>query len=115
MRSRMDAEGITYRDLEARTRDADPEGRGLTFSYLSGIARHRESPSITSMIKIAQSLGMPPEEFTEYRLAHVRRLFDERGEGFDEASRNLAELEHWIDTGKVNADSPMAALLRKWR
>lgn len=85
---------LTFRRLALLTRDADPSGKGLTHGYLGALARGEEdSPSLKAIELISRGAGVEPGYFAEYRLAMVRRRFDEREIGLDEALSALAELE----------------------
>lgn len=83
---------LTYRALAERTRQLDPEGRGVTHSYLAGLSSGREHPSRRSLELIASSLEVEPEHFPEYRLAQLRRELNERTVGFDAAWSRYREL-----------------------
>ena len=108
----MSKRGLTFRALSARTRDADTRERGLTHSYLAGIAQGRETPSVEAMELIASALEVDPAEFTEYRLLRTRRLFDERESGLEVASSNLDELIKWVADGSVRRTSTLAKQVR---
>ena len=51
---------LTYRALADLTRDRDPEGRGVTYAHLCGLASGREYPSRRSLELIAASLELEP-------------------------------------------------------
>lgn len=57
------------------------------------ITRERD-PSIKVMEACANTLGVSPDVFWEYRLAQVQRMFDPREVGEDEA---FANLQTWIE------------------
>jgi len=71
------------------TAEADPDGKGLSFSYLGKIERGLERPSVARMEMLAELLGLDPGEFIEYRLARAREQLDERAVGLEQAARNL--------------------------
>jgi transcriptional regulator with XRE-family HTH domain len=89
----MAARDLRFRGLARRTREVDPEGKGLTHSYLAGIARGDEYPSIKALKTIARALDVKPDIFPEYRLAQARRLFDEDQVGLPQALSNLSIIE----------------------
>ena len=111
MRSSMATHRLTFRALAAETKRLDPGGRGLTYSYLSGIARGRENPSLESMRLIARALRTTPSSFLEYRLSLLRRQFDEQYVGLARASSNLTEILGWLSTGSVRRHSRLARSL----
>ena len=108
----MATQRLTFRSLAAETKRLDPGGRGLTYSYLSAIARGRESPSLESMKLIAHALNTTPSSFLEYRLGLLRQQFDEQYAGLAQASSNLTELLGWLSTGSVRMSSRLARSLR---
>jgi len=109
----MAVQGITFRELADETKRLDPRRRGLTYGYLGAIARGRESPSLESMELIASALDIPASSFLEYRLGLLRRQFDERHVGAQQAASNLAELVDWLATGSVRKRSAFARLLTR--
>lgn len=79
-------------------------GKPLESAYVSHMEIGRgyaARPTPEMMELVARALGIKPTEFVEYRLALVRRAFSEYdaaarfvpGVGFEQAARNLAELE----------------------
>ncbi len=104
----MNTQRLTFRALAAATKRVDPSGRGLTYSYLGGIARGRDTPSLESMELIARALDTAPSSFLEYRLGIFRRHFDEQYLGLAQASANLREIVGWLSTGSVRARSQLA-------
>jgi transcriptional regulator with XRE-family HTH domain len=86
------AAGLTYRALAQRTRELDQRGRGVTHSYIAGLASGKEQPSPRSLELIAHALDVAPEVFGEYRLATLRRQLDPKRSGFDAARKRYLEL-----------------------
>ena len=93
--------GLTFRALAARTSQADPHGGGLTHSYLA---------TLRALEIVARALEVPPTFFAEYRLALVRRLFDEDHQGLRGALENAAALRELVD---AQAPAPPAGRLAK--
>lgn len=85
-------QGRTYRDLAEQTRSLDKSGRGVTHSYIAGIASGREQPSPRSLELLAQALGVEPDVFAEYRLARLRVELDPKRVGFEAAWKRYVEL-----------------------
>lgn len=86
---------LSFREIAAETKRADEaEGRGLSVSYLVGLANGFEQPVFRSIELIAAALpGVDdPRYFVEYRLALWREAFDERV-AFEEAVEHLAAAE----------------------
>lgn len=83
---------LTYRALASLTRERDPEGRGVTYAYLCGLASGREYPSRRALELIAACLELPPMHFAEYRLAELQGELDARRVGFQAAWRRYSEL-----------------------
>src|SRR3954463_13566535 len=93
LRRRMAEGGYTFRSLAKRTKEVDPDGRGLTFGYLGAVVRGDDDiPSLRALALIAAALEESPEIFVEYRLGTVRNMLDEREVGLDEAWANLNAL-----------------------
>jgi transcriptional regulator with XRE-family HTH domain len=92
LRALMGERDVTYRALADLTRARDPEGRGVTYAYLCGLASGREYPSRRSLELIAASLELEPSYFAEYRLAELRRELNGREVGFEAAWRRYSEL-----------------------
>jgi transcriptional regulator with XRE-family HTH domain len=94
--SKLKAErGLSYRQLAAMSREADPAGRGISYAYVARLARDDYPPNLNTIAAVARALDLPPGYFVEYRLAEARRLFDERQRGFGAA---LAELESFTSS-----------------
>ena len=84
--------GRSYRELAERTRQLDQAGRGVTHSYIAGLASGREQPSPRSLVLLAQALDVTPEVFAEYHLARLRVELDPKRVGFEAAWRRYLEL-----------------------
>lgn len=90
----MRDDGSSFRSLAARTRKVDADGRGVTYSYLAGIAGGHEHPSIRALQLLAAAFAVEPAYFAEYRLAELRRQLSEREVGFEAAYRRYSTLTH---------------------
>jgi transcriptional regulator with XRE-family HTH domain len=89
--------GLTYRELAARTVDLDPRGKGLTHGYLASLAKGYETPTTRAIEVIANALDIEPQVFVEWRLAAVRKHFDEQAVGLERAATNLSDLANLLD------------------
>jgi transcriptional regulator with XRE-family HTH domain len=85
--------GLSFRDLAAETRAADPKGRGLNHSHIAGLTNGREVPGEHALELLAAALEIPIDSFAEYRLARFREQFDDRRVGPQRAWSNLESLE----------------------
>ncbi len=83
---------LSFRALAELTQAHDPDGRGVTYAYLCGVASGREHPSRRSLELIAASLGLDPDVFPDYRLARLRAELDPKRAGFTAAWRRYLEL-----------------------
>jgi hypothetical protein len=88
--------GMTFRALAARTSEIDPEGKGLSHSYLTTLGTH-DPPTARAMEVVARSLDLRPTYFAEYRLGAIRGLFDDRQQGLARALENLQALRDLVD------------------
>lgn len=70
--------GLSYRALSARTKELDPEGRGLSTAYLVQLFNGNEDPIPRAIRLIAAALALEPDDFLEYRLHLARAWLDER-------------------------------------
>jgi transcriptional regulator with XRE-family HTH domain len=61
----------------------DERGRGVTHSYIAGLASGKEQPSPRALELIAQALDVTPDAFGEYRLAKLRHELDPKRAGFE--------------------------------
>jgi|GEM_PF-4372787 len=73
-------------DLAYAARELAPK---MTGGYIGHLERGEKRPSADTIAALARGLDLPAETFTEYRLALIRRLFDEREIGLDQAEANL--------------------------
>jgi hypothetical protein len=99
----MAREGVSFRRLAALTRAQDPAGKGLHYAFLSDVVRRKETASPRSIELVARALGLQPCKFAEYRLAVVRRAFDDRELGLDGALQNARTLRTWLVAGEGSA------------
>lgn len=84
--------GLTYRELAAHTRQADPQGKGLSPGYMAALAKGDEVPTKRVIETLALALDVEPQAFIEWRLAMVRSHFDEQAAGLEQAATNLCDL-----------------------
>jgi hypothetical protein len=96
VRSVLAERGLTFRALAARTRDVDPDGKGLSHSYLTTLGTH-DRPTRRAMEVVAHALALQPTYFAEYRLDVARGLFDEEQQGLRRALQNLQALQDLVD------------------
>jgi transcriptional regulator with XRE-family HTH domain len=87
LRLLMERRGLTYRALAEATRERD--GRGLTHAYINMLANGRDRPSMRAMELLAESCGVPPSYFAEYRLTVAMRELDPNEVGLERALANL--------------------------
>jgi transcriptional regulator with XRE-family HTH domain len=87
LRLLMDSQGLTFRALADATRELD--GRGLTHAHINMLANGRERPSVRAMELLAETCGVPPTYFAEYRLAQAMRELDPAEVGLEQALANL--------------------------
>jgi transcriptional regulator with XRE-family HTH domain len=92
----LDERGMSLRQLEAATRNVDPERKGLTNSFLSQAANGRTKISAGAIWKVAAALGVEPCYFAEYRAAVVRRAFDPDVVSFQALLTHLDDLDALI-------------------
>lgn len=100
--------GLSMEELAYQTRDkdADRSRRGLSFSYISLIERdyRRATPEVIELL--ARTLEVSPRQFREYRLALIRRLFDEESVGAQTATANLELFERLVEqSGPVSGEA----------
>lgn len=88
LRGLLRERGLSFRQLAARTREAQGDDAGLSYGYLAALGR-QENATVSAMEVVAAALEVEPTVFAEYRLALARRLFDERDIGLDRALDNL--------------------------
>ena len=79
----MDEEGVTYRQLGART--------GLSAGYLNHLVHgNRPVPSNDVVETLAKALDVEPEHFREYRLRSITELLEAMPELIDRLYKRLA-------------------------
>jgi transcriptional regulator with XRE-family HTH domain len=97
------ASGKSFRDLAAELAELD--GRGLSPSFLSALAKGVERPAPGTIANIARVFGKDARYFAEYRLAQLRALLDEGGEtGLDGALSVAREIEPGLQSRVVDVD-----------
>jgi len=80
----MDEQGVTYRELAART--------DLSAGYLNHIVHgNRPVPSDDIVAKLAAALDVEPEHFREYRIRVITAKLEELPGLVDRLYRRLAE------------------------
>lgn len=84
--------GYSFRSLAARTREVDADHRGVTYSYLAGLANGHEHPSVRALELLGAVFELSPTYFAEYRLAELRRQLSEREVGFEAAYGRYSSL-----------------------
>ena len=79
----MDEEGVTYRQLGART--------GLSAGYLNHLVHgNRPGPSNDVVETLAKALDVEPEHFREYRLRSITERLEAMPELIDRLYKRLA-------------------------
>ena len=79
----MDEQAVTYRQLAART--------GLSAGYLNHLVHgNRPVPSNEVIERLADSLGVEPEHFREYRLRVITERLEAMPELVDRLYRRLS-------------------------
>ncbi|HXR12355.1 MAG TPA: helix-turn-helix transcriptional regulator [Gaiellaceae bacterium] len=79
----MNEVGVTYRELASRT--------GLSAGYLNHLVHgNRPVPSNDVVKTLAESLGVEPEHFREYRLRAITERLEAMPELIDRLYRRLA-------------------------
>ena len=66
----------------------DPDTRGTSPGMIRKALNGRRTITVPLIEAVANALGVPPEDFTEYRLARARRLLDENAIGLEAAAEN---------------------------
>ena len=66
----------------------DPDTRGPSPGMIRKALNGRRTITVPLIEAVANALGVPPEDFTEYRLARARRLLDEHAIGLEAAAQN---------------------------
>jgi len=101
LKALMAEQGITYRQLEERTKRNGKENRkgakGLSNVSINMLATGRLAPTVESMEILARALRVEPVIFLDYRLAVLRVGLDPKIVGYDAARKLLAALEQARD------------------
>lgn len=92
LRRLFDENDASLRTVAARTKELDEAGKGITYTYVAGVLKGRETPSPRSLELLARVFDVEPEFFPEYRLWKMRTALDPRHVGFDAALERLAEI-----------------------
>lgn len=71
----------------------DYDGKGLAEVTIKALENGTNNPGPETISAVAHALGVPPQEFPEYRLALARAQLDENEIGLDQALANLAQFE----------------------
>ncbi len=107
LRLRTEA-GLSQEALAFRAWDA---GRKISAGAIGQFERGITRPTPETIEALAGALGVEPEVFAEYRLAQMRRLFDEREVGLELAVRNLGALAALLE----QAPAPPGELGRRMK
>ena len=97
LRALMKERKLTYRQLADATVAVDPDGKGLTHSYLNALVHDKARPSMRAIQLIAAALEISPLRFAEYRGAIIRRAFDDEAMGFGQFIAHTATLHRWLN------------------
>ena len=92
LRRLFDDHKTTLRAVSARTREIDETGKGIDYTYISGLVNGREKPSPRSLELLAGVFELAPEFFIEYRMGKLRGELDPRVVGFDAAKKRFMSL-----------------------
>ena len=92
LRRLFDDHNATLRGVAARTREIDQAGKGINYTYISGLLSGREKPSPRALELLAGVFDVAPEFFIEYRMGKLRGELDPRVVGFDAAKRRFVAL-----------------------
>lgn len=87
-----EAAGLSQPELFFRSGVSIGTIRGLEQPYQSqkdGRTGSSRYPSLETIERLSQALGVEPDEWPEYRLAHARKLLDDREIGLPQAIANL--------------------------
>jgi transcriptional regulator with XRE-family HTH domain len=99
LRRLFDDHNATLRGIAARTQEIDEAGRGINYTYISGLMSGREKPSPRALELLAGAFDLDPEFFIEYRMNKLRGELDPRVVGFDAAVQRFVTLTG--ETSKV--------------
>lgn len=91
--------------LEAWNRDV----KGTNPNTLKKVMRGERPLQLVQLEAVAAVLGVPADEFPEYRLALARRLYDERQVGLEQALANLSRLDEALELAASLAVADAAA------
>jgi transcriptional regulator with XRE-family HTH domain len=78
----------------------NPDVRGTSSNMLKEVLKGRRALKPHLIEAVARALGVPPEEFPEYRLALARTMLDEREVGLDQALAVLKRIERGLQTAE---------------
>lgn len=92
LRRLFDVHNATLRGVAARTREIDETGKGINYTYISGLMSGREKPSPRALELLAAAFDLDPEFFIEYRMGKLRGELDPRIVGFDAAVERFVAL-----------------------
>ncbi len=85
LRRLFDDRKATLKAISARTREIDETGKGINYTYISGLISGREKPSPRSLELLAGAFDLEPEFFIDYRLWKLRGELDPGVVGYDAA------------------------------
>jgi transcriptional regulator with XRE-family HTH domain len=89
IRRELERQQLTLRGFAKRTREVDRDGRGITHSYLAGIARGDElAPSLEVVEMIAAALRVPRATVAEIQCHTLRGQLESRTVGAEAAAAN---------------------------
>lgn len=110
VRALMEEQSLTYRRLADRSRERDPQGRGLTNAYINQLVNGQAALSRSAIERVAQALGVHPCYFQEYRASSVQAAFDHTRIDPVELSRRLKALEGLVKGNKDVDAEPLRRL-----
>lgn len=92
LRRLFDDRKATLKAISARTREVDASGRGINYTYISGLISGREKPSPRSLELLAAAFDLEPEFFLHYRLWKLRGELDPDVAGWDAATQRYESI-----------------------
>jgi transcriptional regulator with XRE-family HTH domain len=95
--------------FEVRSRTKSSPTAGAIGQIERGVTRPRQQ----TIEGIARALDLSPEDLAEYRLAAVRRLFDERAVGLDQAIANLGAFEQAFSYSLAAPEAELGPVTRR--